>query len=185
MAAAAPGFVEPFNIVKACEQLAALELGDTWLDSELTPRVQAADVPWSPTEAIDLVRGEPARLSDDGVVAILGLHLLSVVEEAVRAGAPVTVVMVTSDPGELVPLARLVITDFTQLLRHAFPQSAWPRVQVVCDETGALAAAAGVPAVSDVTQNAIRVESGRIVTRAEGFGACHAAAAKSSKDLSA
>jgi predicted lysophospholipase L1 biosynthesis ABC-type transport system permease subunit len=106
------------------------------------------------------------------------------VEEAVRAGAPVTAVLVTSAPGELVPLARLVITDFAQLLRHAFPQSAWPHVQVVCDETGALAAAAGIPAVSDVTQNAIRVESGRIVTRAEGFGACHAAAVKSSKDLS-
>jgi AcrR family transcriptional regulator len=185
MAAAAPGFVEPFNVVKACEQLATLDLDDSWLESQLTPRIQTVDAPWSPPEAIDAVRGEPARLTDDGVVAILGLHCLSFVEEAVRAGAPATVVMVTGDPGELIPLARLAIADFTHLLRHSFPQSAWPRVQVVCDETGALAAAAGVAAVSDVTQSAIRIESGRIVTRAEGFGACHAAAARSSKNLPA
>jgi AcrR family transcriptional regulator len=185
MAAAAPGFVEPFNIVKACEQFAALDLGDTWLEPHLTPHVQTVDAPWSPPEAVDAVRGTPAHLTGDGVVAFLGLHLLSVVEEAVRAGTQVTVVMVTGDPGELVPLARLVIADFAHLLRHAFPQSAWPRVQAVCDETGALAAAAGIPAVSDVTQCAIRIESGRIVTRAEGFGACHAAATRSSKNLPA
>ncbi|MFI6711387.1 hypothetical protein ACIBF7_33470 [Nonomuraea sp. NPDC050478] len=35
-------------------------------------------------------------------------------------------------------------------------------------------AAAGVPA--DATESAVRVASGRLVTRAEGFGAGHAAA---------
>ncbi|MET0235210.1 MAG: TetR/AcrR family transcriptional regulator [Kibdelosporangium sp.] len=184
MAAAAPGFVEPFGIVKACERLAELALNDVWLAPRLTPHVEPVNSPWSPPEAIDAVGNEHARLTGDGVVAFLGLHRLSVVEEAVRAGAEVTVVLVTSDPGELIPLARLAIADFASLLRHAFPRSAWPRVQVVCDETGALAAAAGVPAVSDVTQAAVRIESGRIVLRAEGYGACEAAAARSSENLS-
>jgi hypothetical protein len=46
----------------------------------------------------------------------------------------------------------------------------------VFDEPGALAAAAGVPAVSDATETAVRVQAGRITARADGFGACHAAA---------
>jgi hypothetical protein len=45
-----------------------------------------------------------------------------------------------------------------------------------------LAAAAGVPEVSDGIEAAVRIEAGRIVARADGFGACHAAA---SVDLSA
>jgi len=49
-------------------------------------------------------------------------------------------------------------------------------VQVVLDETGRLAEAAGVPAVSDATETAVRVRGGRIVARAEGPGAGHAAA---------
>jgi hypothetical protein len=102
------------------------------------------------------------------------------VEEAVRAappGAEVTAVAVTSAPDELAPLTRLVVAELCACLHEAFPASAWPRLQVVCDETGALAAAAGVPAVSDATETAVRIEAGRIVTRADGWGACHAAAA--------
>ncbi|WP_305782426.1 hypothetical protein [Symbioplanes lichenis] len=45
------------------------------------------------------------------------------------------------------------------------------------DESGALAAAAGVAAVSDATESAVRVRDGRIVARADGYGACHAVAA--------
>ncbi|MCC5578406.1 TetR/AcrR family transcriptional regulator [Microtetraspora sp. AC03309] len=181
MAAAAPGFVEPFDIVDACERLADLDLGDRWPPPHVTwvPAARPADEPWSPPSATDAIRGEPARLTGDGVVAVLGLHRLSAAEEAVRAappGAGVTAVLVTGDPGELAPLARLAVADLCGCLRPAFPRSAWPRLQVVYDESGALAAAAGVAAVSDGTEVAVRVESGRIVARAEGLGAVHAAA---------
>jgi hypothetical protein len=117
----------------------------------------------------------------DGVVAILGLHRLEAVEEAVRAapaGAEVTAVLVTSDPDELAQLARLAVADLRRCLRHAFPASAWPHLQVVFDERGTVAATAGVAAVSDGTEAAVRVEAGRIVGRADGRGACHSAASQ-------
>ncbi|MDJ0343605.1 TetR/AcrR family transcriptional regulator [Streptomyces sp. H10-C2] len=179
MAAAAPGFIEPFNVVSACEQLAGLELNDWWPPPHVITQAWPADEPWSPPGAADAVRGEPARLVDDGVVAILGLHRLEAVEEAVRAappGATVTAVLVTGDPAELAPLARLAVADLCGCLRQAFPPSAWPHLQVVFDEAGVLAAAAGVPAVSDGTEAAVRIEASRIVARADGRGACHAAA---------
>ncbi len=57
------------------------------------------------------------------------------------------------------------------------PERAWCRLRIVHDESGALAAAAGVAAVSDATESAVRVRDGRIVARADGYGACHAVAA--------
>ncbi|GAA4204102.1 TetR/AcrR family transcriptional regulator [Streptosporangium oxazolinicum] len=179
MAAAAPGFTDPFTIVSACERLADLDLDDRWPSTPWIPRARPADEPWSPPPALDAVRGEPARLTGDGVVAILGLHRLEAAEEAVRAapaGATITAVLVTGDPGELAPLARLAVADLCGCLRQAFPPSAWPRLQVVLDPSGTLAAAAGVLAVSDATEAAVRVEAGRIVVRADGRGACHTAA---------
>lgn len=181
MAAAAPGFIDPFNVVSACKQLADLDLNDMWQPPHIPyiPQARPADEAWSPPRAVEAMRGEPARLTGDGVVAILGLHRLAAAEEAVRAapaGAEVTAVLVTSDPDELAPLARLAIADLCGCLREAFPQSAWPRVQVVFDESAALAAAAGVPAVSDETEAAVRIEARRIIARADGRGACHAAA---------
>jgi AcrR family transcriptional regulator len=183
MAAAAPGFVEPFDIVSACEQLAGLDLGDRWAPPHLpfVPQARPVDEPWSPPPAVDVIRDEPARLVGDGVVAILGLHRLEAVEEAVRAapaGAEVTAVLVTSDPDELAQLARLAVADLRRCLRHAFPASAWPHLQVVFDERGTVAATAGVAAVSDGTEAAVRVEAGRIVGRADGRGACHSAASQ-------
>ncbi|MGH3490754.1 MAG: TetR/AcrR family transcriptional regulator [Actinopolymorphaceae bacterium] len=181
LAAAAPGFVEPFHIISACEQLADLDIDDVWRPPHLPyiPPARPVDEPWSPVPAIDAFHGEPARLSGDGVVAILGLHRLSAVEEAIRAapsGAAVTAVLVSSSPRELIPLARLVIADLRTCLFHAFEPSTWPRLQIVYDQTGALAAAAGTPAVSDATETAVRIKGSRIIARAEGFGACHAAA---------
>jgi hypothetical protein len=128
---------------------------------------------------VDAVRGEQARLGGDGVVAVLGLHRLAAVEEAVRAappGADVTAVLVTGEPDELAPLARLAIAELRVCLRQGFPASVWPRLQVVLDEAGGIAAAAGVRAVSDATESAVRIAGGRIVARADGYGACHAAA---------
>jgi AcrR family transcriptional regulator len=181
MAAAAPGFIEPFNVTSACEQLADLDLGDVWQPPHLPhiPQARPADQPWSPPPATDAIRGEAARLASNGVVAILGLHRLDAAEEAVRAAAPeadVTAVLVTSAAAELAPLVRLAIADLRTCLWQAFPPPAWPRLQVVLDESGVLAAAAGVSAVSDATETAVRVQAGRVVARADGFGACHAAA---------
>jgi AcrR family transcriptional regulator len=184
LAATAPGFVEPFNVVSACEQLAELDLGDRWPTPPIIPPVRTVDEPWAPPGAVDAIRAQPARLTGDGVVAVIGLHRLSAVEEAVRAtraGADVTAVLVTSDVDELAPLARLTVAELRGYLRQAFPVSAWPRLQVVHDESGVIAAAAGVPAVSDGTETAVRIEAGRIVARADGFGACHAAAAIESR----
>jgi AcrR family transcriptional regulator len=185
LAAAAPGFADPFDVVSACEMLADLELGsgrgDEWAPPHLpyVPRARPAGRAWEPPAAVDAVRGAPARLADDGVVAVLGLHRLVSVEEAVRAAPPgsvVTAVLVSGEPGELASLARLVIADVCRCIRLAFPESAWPQLQVVHDETGAVAAAAGERVVSDATEAAVRIVSGRIVADAEGRGACHAAA---------
>jgi hypothetical protein len=117
------------------------------------------------------------------VVAVLGLHRLEAAEEAVRAAPPgvtVTAVLVTADPAELSPLARLVVADLCAPLRQAFPPHAWPPLQVIHDETGTLAAAVGIPAVTDDTEAAVRIRSGRITSRAEGRGAPHAAASPTS-----
>jgi hypothetical protein len=86
-------------------------------------------------------------------------------------------VLVSGSPQELIPLARLAVAELTGCLRQAFPEYAWPRLRVVCDATGALAAAAGVPAVSDSTEVAVRVAQERVIARAEGYGACHVLAA--------
>lgn len=182
LAAAAPGFLEPFNVIRACEHLADLDLDDTWPPphtSHVRTPTLSIDEPWSPPAAFDTVRGEPARLDGDGVVAVLGMHRLAAAEEAVRAAPPdvdVTAVLVTGDPGELAPLTRLVLAEFRRCLLRAFPAPAWPRLQIVCDDTGALAAAAGLPAVSDATEAAVHVDGGRLVARADGVGACHSAA---------
>ncbi len=180
LAAAAPGFGEPFGLVRACAQLAALDLDDAWQPAYL-PHVAPArpvDQTWQPPAATDALRDEPAPLDADGVLAVLGLHRLAAIEEALRAAPPeaeVTAVLVTGNPGELGPLARLAVVELRGCLRAAIPALAWPRLRVVLDETGAVAAAAGVSAVSDATETAVRVHAGRIVARADGYGACHAA----------
>jgi AcrR family transcriptional regulator len=179
LAAAAPGFGEPFAVVSACAQLASLDLDDTWRPAYL-PHVSPArpvDQPWAPPTATDALRAEPARLDRDGVVAVLGLHRLAAIEEALRAAPPdaeVTAVLVTGDPGELGPLARLAVTELRGCLSAAVARSRWPRLRIVLNES--VAATAGVTAVSDATETAIRISGGRIVARADGYGASHAAA---------
>jgi AcrR family transcriptional regulator len=181
LAAAAPGFGDPFDVVSACEQLAGLDLGDAWEPPHL-PYLSPArpvDRPWSPPPVVDALRGAAASLTGDGLVAILGLHRLGAVEEAVRAapaGTEVTAVVVTSTPDELAPLVRLTVAELRGCLRKAVPLSAWPPLRVVLDEPGAVAAAAGVATVSDDTESAVRIRAGRVVARADGFGASHAAA---------
>lgn len=182
LAAAAPGFVEPFDVVRACEHLASLDLGDDWpppLWAPYVPLARPDDAPWTVPAADDVVSGLAADLAADGVVAILGLHRLEAVEEAVRAvppGSVVTAVLVTGDPAELAPLAQLALNEVLGCLRQAFPPAAWPRLRVVADPSGAVAAAAGITAVSDGTEAAVRIEGGRVVARADGRGACYATA---------
>ncbi|GII24801.1 TetR/AcrR family transcriptional regulator [Planosporangium mesophilum] len=181
LAAAAPGFGEPFAVVRACQQLAELDLDDGWQPAHLphVPPARPVDRPWAPPAMTDALRDEPANLTGDGIVAILGLHRLAAIEEALRAAPPtaaVTAVLVTGYPGELGPLARLTLTELRGCLRAAVPSTAWPRLQIVHDESGALAAAADVLARSDATESAVRVKAGRIVARADGYGACHAVA---------
>ena len=180
LSVAAPGFVEPFNVVRACAALADVDLGDEWLEPGLATRALPVDEPWTPPAGTSLVTGEPVRLTDDGVVAILGLHRASAAEDIVRAappGAAVTAVLVTGDPAELGTLATVVLTDVIASLRQAVPATALPRLRVVCDEPGAIAAAAGVSAVSDATETVVRVAAGRLTGRAEGLGAGHTAGA--------
>lgn len=177
----APGFEEPFDVVSACEQLASVELNDWWAAPSAIPPVSPADAVWSPPEAVDLVTGAPASFGD-GVVAVVGLHRLAAIEEAVRGGfgtvaaTGVTAVLVTDELAELGPLTRLTVTELCCCLRQSFPRRAWPGLQVVLDERAAVAAAAGIPAVSNETEHALRVEAGRVVRRAEGTGAGHAIA---------
>lgn len=181
LAAAAPGFGEPFAIVRACERLAELDVDDEWRPAYL-PHIAPArptDGPWTPPAMTDALRAEPLDLDGDGVVAVLGLHRLGAVEEAIRAAGtsdPITVGLVTGDPGELGPLARLTVTGLRHCLRASVAASAWPRLRIVHDESGALAAAVGVSAISDATEAAVRIQDGRIVALADGWGACHAAA---------
>jgi len=177
LAVAAPGFVEPFNVITACESFADLTLDDGWPPRPpIVAQVRGVDEPWNPPAAVDLLTGEPIR-AVKGVLAVLGLHRLSAAEEMIRAASPsddVTIAIVTGEPAELSALGRLVLADFRWHLRQAFPRSAWPRVQIVADDDGLLAAAAGVPATVDGTEVGIRVRDGRIVRRAEGFGASYA-----------
>ncbi|MFD3687936.1 TetR/AcrR family transcriptional regulator [Nocardiopsis sp. NPDC058631] len=177
--AVAPGFVDPFNVIRACERLADLDLDDTWPLPHVAHIRSATPVDevWDPPEGFDAIRRRPVSLADDGVVTVLGLHRLEVVEEALRsapADAAVTAVVVTGDPAEQAPMARLVVADLCGCLRQAFPEEAWPRLRLVFDDSGKTAAALGVPTVEDTTEVAFRVAGGRVVARSGDRGAGHA-----------
>lgn len=179
LAAAAPGFTDPFTVIRSCERLAGLELDDAWPLPHIAhvPDARAVDRPWSPTAALDALHGERVTV-DDGVVVALGLHRLAAVEEALRAAGedvPVTVVPVTAEPAELLPLVRLVVAELRGCLSHSFPVRAWARPRIVLDP--AVAAAVGVTDPDDDTETAVRLLGGRIVARAEDRGAGHAVGA--------
>lgn len=183
LGAAAPGFTEPFDVISACEQLAGLVLNDWWSPPPVTPDAERDTAAWQAIPAADLVTGRDAVPAGDGVLAFLGTRRVAAAEELVRAapeGTDVTAVLAIDDP-ELAPLTRLVLAELCGCLRQAFPARAWPPLQVVLDERGALAAAAGVRDLTESTEAAIRVEAGRIVSRARGAGAAHAVASASAR----
>jgi AcrR family transcriptional regulator len=182
LAERAPGFGDPFDVAHACEHLARIDLADTWDPPHLAyvaPARPCQDLWAPPAEVRDQLTGRPVGVDADGVLAVLGTGRLEAAEEAVRAARPgdqVTVAVVTSDPAELGRLVRLRISDLAGCLRRVFAPDDWPRLHLVLDDRGLLASAVGLPDPHDATEAAVRLRDGRIVARAEGRGAAHAAA---------
>ncbi|MEQ4720505.1 helix-turn-helix domain-containing protein [Nonomuraea sp. B19D2] len=182
LADAAPGFGDPFDVTQACRHLTGLDLADTW-DPPHLPYVapaQAVRDAWQPpAELPDQISGHQAGFDADGVIAVLGAGRLEAAEEAVRAAHPgdrVTVAVVTGDPAELGRLVRLRIGDLTGCLRRVFAPDALPSLRLVLDDHATIASAIGIPDIDDATEAAVRVQAGKIVARATGRGAAHAAA---------
>ncbi|MET7334257.1 TetR/AcrR family transcriptional regulator [Nonomuraea sp. NPDC005650] len=182
LADTAPGFGDPFDVAHACRHLATLDLADTWAPPHLpyvTP-ARAVQETWKPpAELPDELTGRPAGLDADGVIAVLGTGRLEAAEEAVRAARPgdrITIAVVTGDPAETGRLVRLRLGDLAGGLRRVFGADPLPGLRLVIDEHAAVAAAAGVPHADDATEAAVRVQAGRIIARAGGRGAAHAAA---------
>lgn len=183
LADTAPGFGDPFDVAGACEHLSSLDLADAWNPPHLTyvPAAQPGDDIWAApsTELSDQITGRRVDLDADGVIVVLGVGRLAAAEEAVRAARPdeqVTVVVVTDDPAEIGRLVRLRVGDLTACLRRVFAADAWPPLRLALDDRALVAAAIGLPAADDATEAAVRIANGRIVARAEGRGAAHAAA---------
>lgn len=181
LAEAAPGFGDPFDVARACQHLAGLDLADTW-DPPHLPYIgpaQRVHEAWQPPgELPDRLTGRQVGLDADGVVVALGAGRLEAAEEAVRAARPgesVTVAVVTSDPAEVGRLVLLRISDLSACLRRVFGAGAWPGLRLVHDEHAAVASAIGASAGDD-TEVAVRIRAGTIVARAHGRGAAHAAA---------
>ncbi|GGP05968.1 TetR/AcrR family transcriptional regulator [Nonomuraea glycinis] len=180
LADAAPGFVDPFDVARACEHLAGLDLADTW-DPPHLPFVPLADdveEPWQPpASSPDEITGRQVGFDADGVIAVLGAGRLEAAEEAVRAARPgdrVTVAVVTSDPAEIGRLIRLRIGDLVGCLRGVLAPDAWQGPHLVLGS--AVASAAGILDTGDSTEAAVRVQAGKIVARARGRGAAYAVA---------
>jgi AcrR family transcriptional regulator len=182
LADTAPGFGDPFAVVRACEQLAAIDLADTWEPPHLPfvrPARPCQDTWAPPARLTDQITGRQVGFDADGVIAVLGTSRLEAAEEAVRAARPgdqVTVAAVTSDPAEIGRLARLRISDLTGCLRRVFRPGTLPRLHLVLDDRALLAAAVGIPEADDAAEHAVRLQDGEIVARAHGRGAAHAAA---------
>jgi AcrR family transcriptional regulator len=188
LAERAPGFGDPFDVARACEHLAGIDLADTW-DPPHLPYVAPARPcrdPWAPPAGLpDQLTGRTVGFDTGGVVAVLGTSRLEAAEEAVRAARPddrVTVAVATGDPAEIGRLVRLRIGDLTGCLRRVVAPDAWPRLHLVLDDRAALASAIGLPDADDATEAAVRIRDGRIVARAEGRGAAHAAATAGAAD---
>ncbi len=85
-------------------------------------------------------------------------------------------VVVTGDPAETGRLVRLRVSDLTGCLRRVFAADALPQLRLVLDDDAVVASALGLPDPGDETEAAVRVRAGKIVARADGRGAGHAAA---------
>lgn len=181
LAETAPGFGDPFDLARACEHLAGIDLADTWAPPHLpyvAPAQPCADTWDPPTGLADQVSGDRVDFGADGLIAVLGAGRLAAAEEAARSARPgeqTTVVVVTNDPAETGRLVRLRVTDLTGCLRQVFAPEVWQRVRLVLDDEALTASAIGLTDLDDETEAAVRVHDGVIVARAHGRGAAYAA----------
>ncbi|WP_024804087.1 TetR/AcrR family transcriptional regulator [Nocardia sp. BMG51109] len=180
---AAPGFVDPARLEGFCEQIAHLDPGaDTPApEPPIRPALHRVCETWPAPAGFDIVRATRCGLDGHRMVAVLGMHRVAAIQDALGPGprpGAVTAVLVTDDrTGEFVPLARLALTDLSRSLRCAFPLSALPELQVVIDEDRTIASACGFDSVDNDFEAALTVGDGRITARAQGPGACLAVAA--------
>jgi AcrR family transcriptional regulator len=181
LAETAPGFGDPFDLARACQHLAGIDLADTWAPPYLpyvAPAQPCGDT-WDPPPGLaDQISGDRVDLGADGLIAVLGAGRLGAAEEAVRSARPgeqVTLVVVTDDPAETGRLARLRVTDLAGCLRRVFAPDVWQRVRLVLDDEALTASAVGLTDLDDETEAAVRVRGGVIVARAHGRGAAYAA----------
>ncbi|MFJ2031506.1 TetR/AcrR family transcriptional regulator [Streptosporangium sp. NPDC087985] len=181
LAESAPGFGDPFDLARACEHLAGIDLTDTWTPSYLpyvAPAQPCGDTWDPPTGLADQISGDRVDFGADGLIAVLGAGRLAAAEEAVRSARPgeqVTVAIVTDDSAETGRLVRLRITDLIGCLRHVFAPEVWQRVRLVLDDEALTASAIGLTDLDDETEAAVHVQGGAIVARAHGRGAAYAA----------
>lgn len=179
----APGFGDPFDVVRACQHLAGIDLSDGWNPPHLpyVPPALPSNQSWAPPPGVpDQITGRVVDLAADGVIAVLGSHRLAAAEEAFRAARrrdQVTVIAVTSDPAETGRLVQLRVKDLATCLRRVFTADAWSGLRLVLDDRAVVASTLGVSEVGDETEVAVRVRGGTIIARAQGRGAAHAAAA--------
>ncbi|RZQ62359.1 TetR/AcrR family transcriptional regulator [Amycolatopsis suaedae] len=180
LAETAPGFGDPFDVVRACEHLAGADLGDNWAPAYL-PHVSPARpsaAAWQPPQGLtDEILREPVDLGADGLVTVLGAGRLAAAEEAIRSALPgeqVTIALVTGDPAETGRLVRMRILDLATCLAAVFSADVWQRIHLVLDDDGWTASALGLAEVDDETEVAVRVRDGVIAARARGRGAAYA-----------
>ncbi|MGW6280460.1 TetR/AcrR family transcriptional regulator [Kribbella sp. NPDC055071] len=165
-----PGFVQPLAVAEACAHLADLDLADAWTPPPTRPPVRPVEEAWTRPPVDDEVLRRTANL--DGVIVVLGLNRLAAVEDVVRTTSAPTIALVSSQPGELGPLARYTTDTVLGCLQQP------PRIQLVHDEDGVLASALGCEVIGDDVEYAALVDGERIISRAEGFGAAYAIAAQ-------
>lgn len=188
LAETAPGFGDPFDLARACQHLAGIDLADAWAPPHLpyvAPAQPCGDT-WDPPAGLaDQISGDRVDFGADGLIAVLGAGRLAAAEEATRSARPgeqVTVVAVTNDPAETGRLVRLRVTDLTGCLRRVFASDVWQRVRLVLDDEARIASAIGLRDLDDETEAAVRVQGGVIVARAHGRGAAYAASTADASD---
>ncbi|WP_280441613.1 TetR family transcriptional regulator [Nocardia brasiliensis] len=174
---AATEFVNPDHVVTLCGQVAHLDAPKPQIPRRAFRDRQSVrlDRQWTPPSCLDLLQIRPARFDRSGMIAVLGVHRLEALADALAIAQPetsVTAVIVTADPSERGTLARLAILDLSRSVRHAFPPSALADLQVVVDDSGALAASCGVDRIDDDTETAIALAGGYLAESAAGPGAC-------------